>query len=99
MQTSAPMSVFLYIEPLEVRKEIIVRPLDLEHWILAKEAMGRDRDQAVLAGIACHPRSNPERGGELTRKNPATGLKKHGVAPRLQDCVEKTPMQMKGRQP
>jgi len=28
-----PMSGFIYIEPYEVRKEIIVRPLDLEHWI------------------------------------------------------------------
>ncbi len=29
----APMSVFLYIEPYEVRKEIIVRPKDLQQWI------------------------------------------------------------------
>ncbi len=29
----APMAGFLYIEPYEVRKEIIARPLDLQHWI------------------------------------------------------------------
>jgi hypothetical protein len=32
-QYFAPMSGFIYVEPYEVRKEIIVRPLDLEHWI------------------------------------------------------------------
>ena len=32
-QFDAPMSAFLYIEPFEVRKEIIVRPRDLEAWI------------------------------------------------------------------
>jgi hypothetical protein len=29
----APMSGFLYVEPFEVRKEIIVRPLDLQEWV------------------------------------------------------------------
>ena len=29
----APMSGFLYIEPYEVRKEIIVRPKDLQQWV------------------------------------------------------------------
>ncbi len=29
----APMSGFLYVEPYEVRKEIIVRPKDLQEWI------------------------------------------------------------------
>jgi hypothetical protein len=29
----APMSGFLYIEPFEVRKEIILRPLDLQAWL------------------------------------------------------------------
>ncbi len=29
----APMSGFIYIEPYEVRKEIIVRPKDLQRWI------------------------------------------------------------------
>jgi hypothetical protein len=32
-QYFAPMSGFIYVEPYEVRKEIIVRPLDLQHWI------------------------------------------------------------------
>ncbi|MHC4429834.1 MAG: hypothetical protein ACYS0D_14735, partial [Planctomycetota bacterium] len=30
---SAPMSGFIYVEPYEVRKEIIVRPKDLQRWI------------------------------------------------------------------
>ena len=29
----APMSGFLYLEPFEVRKEIIVRPMDMQRWI------------------------------------------------------------------
>jgi len=32
-QYFAPMSGFLYVEPYEVRKEIIARPLDLQHWV------------------------------------------------------------------
>ncbi len=32
-QYFAPMSGFVYVEPFEVRKEIVVRPLDLQHWI------------------------------------------------------------------
>jgi hypothetical protein len=32
-QYFAPMSGFIYVEPYEVRKEIIVRPLDLQSWI------------------------------------------------------------------
>jgi hypothetical protein len=29
----APMSGFLYVEPYEVRKEVIVRPFDLQQWV------------------------------------------------------------------
>lgn len=29
----APMSGFIYVEPYEVRKEIIVRPFDLQNWL------------------------------------------------------------------
>jgi hypothetical protein len=32
-QYYAPMTGFLYVEPAEVRKEIIIRPLDLQQWI------------------------------------------------------------------
>ncbi len=32
-QYDAPMNAFLYIEPYEVRTEIIARPLDLQRWI------------------------------------------------------------------
>jgi len=29
----APVSVFLYVEPFEVRKEIVLRPKDLQEWV------------------------------------------------------------------
>jgi hypothetical protein len=29
----APMSGFLYVEPFEIRKEVILRPLDLQRWV------------------------------------------------------------------
>jgi hypothetical protein len=32
-QFDSPISVFLYIEPFEVRKEIVIRPVDLQKWI------------------------------------------------------------------
>ena len=32
-QFSAPVSAFLYIEPYEVRKEIVARPKDLQQWV------------------------------------------------------------------
>ena len=32
-QYDAPLCVFLYVEPFEVRKEIIVRPKDLQQWV------------------------------------------------------------------
>ena len=32
-QYSAPMSGFIYVEPFEVRKEIIARPKDLQRWV------------------------------------------------------------------
>ena len=32
-QFDAPLSAFLYVEPYEVRKEIIVRPADLQQWV------------------------------------------------------------------
>ncbi|MFC1740741.1 hypothetical protein ACFL0N_04625 [Pseudomonadota bacterium] len=32
-QYSAPMTGFIYVEPFEVRKEIILRPKDLQQWV------------------------------------------------------------------
>ena len=32
-QFDAPLSVYLYVEPYEVRKEIIIRPKDVESWL------------------------------------------------------------------
>jgi hypothetical protein len=30
---NAPLNAFLYVEPLEVRKEVVARPLDLQAWV------------------------------------------------------------------
>lgn len=32
-QYEAPLSAYLYVEPFEVRKEIVVRPRDLQQWV------------------------------------------------------------------
>lgn len=32
-QYRSPISVFLYVEPYEVRKEVVIRPKDLQHWV------------------------------------------------------------------
>ncbi len=51
----APMSGFLYVEPYEVRKEIIVRPLDLEHWIelgLGDDVIPVERQADLLREVA-----------------------------------------------
>jgi hypothetical protein len=46
-QYFAPMSGFLYVEPLEVRKEIVFRPKDLEHWV----DLGLDGRDTIPVGI------------------------------------------------
>jgi hypothetical protein len=52
----APMSGFLYVEPFEVRKEIIVRPKDMQHWVdlgLADAGViAADQRGAILEKIA-----------------------------------------------
>lgn len=52
----APMSGFLYVEPFEVRKEIIVRPKDMQRWVdlgLADaEVIAADQRGLVLESIA-----------------------------------------------
>lgn len=47
----APMSGFIYVEPYEVRKEIILRPKDLQHWLdlgLEGKSVIPAEDQAEL---------------------------------------------------
>jgi hypothetical protein len=44
-QYEAPMAGFIYVEPFEVRKEIIVRPHDLQQWV----------DLGLEGGAGCHP--------------------------------------------
>jgi len=52
----APMSGFLYVEPFEVRKEIIVRPRDMQRWVdlgLAEsDLIAADQRGAILDKIA-----------------------------------------------
>jgi hypothetical protein len=52
----APMSGFLYVEPFEVRKEIIVRPRDMQRWVdlgLADtDVILADRRGAILEKIS-----------------------------------------------
>lgn len=52
----APMSGFLYIEPFEVRKEIIVRPSDMQRWVdlgLAdKDVIAAEQRGAILEKIS-----------------------------------------------
>jgi hypothetical protein len=43
----APMSGFIYVEPFEVRKEIIVRPKDLQRWI----DLGLDGRETIPASM------------------------------------------------
>jgi len=62
----APMSGFLYVEPFEVRKEVIVRPKDMQRWVdigLAGAAVIKaDQRGLVLEKIAAF----------LTDKQPVT---------------------------
>ena len=52
----SPMNIFLYVEPFEVRKEFVVRPLDLARFteldVQAHEPIPADRRATVLAQIA-----------------------------------------------
>jgi len=44
-QYEAPLSAYLYVEPFEVRKEIVVRPRDLQGWI----DLGLEGKETILA--------------------------------------------------
>ena len=54
----APMSGFLYVEPFEVRKEIIVRPKDMQRWIDigldGAELIEADQRGLILERIAAY---------------------------------------------
>ncbi len=55
-QFDSPMNVFLYVEPFEVRKEFVVRPLDLARFtdldVQPHQPIPAGRRDAVLAQIA-----------------------------------------------
>jgi hypothetical protein len=52
----SPMNIFLYVEPFEVRKEFVVRPIDLARFtdldIQPHEPIPAERREALLAQIA-----------------------------------------------
>jgi hypothetical protein len=54
-QYAAPMSGFLYVEPYEVRKEIILRPKDLQTWIdlglAERDTIPKEMQPALLRSI------------------------------------------------
>lgn len=63
-QYSAPMSGFIYVEPFEVRKEIIARPKDLQRWVdlglegkqvISVDMQGKIKEK-VAAFLANHQR-------------------------------------------
>ena len=55
-QYDAPIQVFLYAEPYEVRAEIIARPRDLEHWVdlglAGRSTISVAEQPALLAQVA-----------------------------------------------
>lgn len=55
-QFDSPMNVFLYVEPFEVRKELVLRPLDLARFteidVRAHEPIPAEQREAMLAQIA-----------------------------------------------
>ncbi len=55
-QFDAPLSAFLYVEPFEVRQEIVLRPKDLEHWVDLgigdQEVLPASGHEAIKARIA-----------------------------------------------
>ncbi len=50
-QYSAPMSAFIYVENFEVRKEVIVRPKDLQRWVDLGLAGRRDIPVEMQPGV------------------------------------------------
>lgn len=55
-QFNSPMNIFLYVEPFEVRKEFVVRPLDLARFteldVQPHQPIPAERRDALLAQIA-----------------------------------------------
>jgi hypothetical protein len=62
----APMSGFIYVEPYEVRKEIIVRPKDLQRWI----DLGLDGRETIPASM--QPEIKRKVGEFLRQHHPVT---------------------------
>ncbi len=75
-QYHAPMSGFLYVEPYEVRKEIVTRPLELQRWV-----------DLGLEGLAViPPEAQPEilrRAGEFLRDHHRVEIDGRAVPPEL----------------
>jgi hypothetical protein len=75
-QYYAPMSGFLYVEPYEVRKEIIARPLELQRWV----DLGLDGLEVIPAEM------QPEllrQAGEFLREHHIVEIDGRRIAPEL----------------
>ncbi len=55
-QNYTPISAYLYVEPYEVRREIVVRPKDLQRWVdlglEGAEVIGVERQEEIKAQVA-----------------------------------------------
>ena len=55
-QNYTPISAYLYVEPYEVRREIVVRPKDLQRWVdlglEGAEVIGVERQDEIKARVA-----------------------------------------------
>jgi hypothetical protein len=72
----APMSGFLYVEPYEVRKEIVARPLELQRWV----DLGLDGLDVIP------PEIQPEllrRAGEFLREHQRVEIDGRAIEPEL----------------
>ena len=72
----APMSGFVYVEPYEVRKEIIARPLDLQQWV----DLGLENRETIPVDIQA---DLLRRAGEFLRVHQAVRIDGEEVVPDL----------------
>ena len=75
-QYFAPMSGFIYVEPYEVRKEIIVRPLDLQRWT----DLGLAGRETIPAGMQAEIR---RKAGEFLRDHHPVRIDGREIEPEL----------------
>ena len=55
-QYNSPMTGFIYVEPYEVHKEIIVRPADIQRYVEMEWGLFNEKAPTVLQGVAGYGR-------------------------------------------